>query len=122
MKVSRAMLAAEKKARAKSVFRWGVFGFLFAIVAIPAAYIRSPRASTSLMVEHDDDATMEHFSSQYSYVLKQRQIKAAWVGFGVSVLVSIFLLEINAGAGQSGEAHCIQEEAVVTETQFGLSD
>ena len=122
MRVSEAVLAGEKRAERESVIGWGVFGFLIAIVAIPAAHLRSPKISAALLAEHDDDATTEHFSSGYVRVLKSRQIKAAWAGFGCVFVAWILLLAVGAAQwGSSETQHSYEPQEVLQEAARELS-
>ena len=84
---SEAIHAASMAADKATVTAWGVFGFLLPVVAIAVAYLRSPQTPTILLAEHDDDATTVYFDRQYTQTLKQRQVKAAWIGFLISLAV-----------------------------------
>ena len=92
MKKADAVLAGEIRAKKESVATWGVLGFLIAIITVPAAHLRSPQAPATLLAEHEDEATVDYFAQGYSQALKQRQIMAAWAGFGVAFLVFMLAL------------------------------
>ena len=86
-----AVYAAADAAAKPSVVRWGVCGFLIAIVTIPVAHFRSPRVQPLALAEHDDDATLRYFEAQYILTLKGRQVAAAWGG-GILGVVAMLLL------------------------------
>ena len=92
----KALEAGEQAAITPSVIGWGVFGWAFALVAIPMVYMRSPKMPISLVAAHDDGATLPLFERAYVERLKARQVKAVWIGF-LCAVGTIVLLEIIGG-------------------------
>ena len=71
-------------AEQQGVFGWGFFGCALAILAIPIVYIRSPKLPTEL-IPSDKDIDTRSFEVSFVNRLKKRQIKAAWIGFLISI-------------------------------------
>ena len=90
-----ALQSAESVARQASVIGWAVFGFLIPIIGIPVAHLRSPNIPPSVLVSHEDSSTVRFFELQYVVTLKQRQVRAAWIGSALGVatglLVDVYL-------------------------------
>ena len=81
--------AGEQAAITPSVTGWGVFGWAFALVAIPLVYMRSPKMPISLVAAHDDGATLPLFERAYVERLKARQVEAVWIGFLCAVVTFV---------------------------------
>ena len=90
-----ALRSAESVARQASVIGWAVFGFLLPIIGIPVVHLRSPNIPPSVLVSHEDSSTVRFFELQYVVTLKQRQVRAAWIGAALGVafgpLVNVYL-------------------------------
>ena len=82
-----AVQAGEEAAEKASVVGWFVGGLAIAIVTIPLAYISKPEAPELLRAAHDDDETESYFARGYAKALRARQVKAAWFGFVVAIVV-----------------------------------
>ena len=83
---TKAIEAGHVAAESPSVKLWGVFGFFLPLLGILVAYIRSPTMPTAALVAYDDDDTRVFYQSGFAERLKERQVRAAWIGFGVSFL------------------------------------
>ena len=92
MTKTEAIHAAAAAAEKTSVIGWGVCGFLLAIVTIPVAHFRWPRVPPLALAEHNDDATLRYFEAQYIETLKERQVKAAWIGGILGVVAGVLML------------------------------
>ena len=90
-----ALQSAESVARQASVIGWAVFGFLLPIIGILAVHLRSPKIPPSVLASHEDSSTVRFFELQYVVTLKQRQVRAAWIGSALGVatglLVDVYL-------------------------------
>ena len=64
MTTTEALQAGADSGKKASVTGWGVLGFLFPIIAIPVAYIRSPDVPTLVLVSHEDKETAPYFEAQ----------------------------------------------------------
>ena len=73
------------------VVGWGVFGWAFAVLALPVVYLRSPKLPAMLAIAHDDAETLSIFERAYVERLKHRQVSAVWLGAIIGVATVLFL-------------------------------
>ena len=109
MTKTEAIQAGADSGKKASVTGWGVLGFLFPIIAIPVAYIRSPAVPTLVLVSHEDKETAPYFEAQFIETLKKHQVAAAWIGglvsFGIMVALWVFILVVaTIGAASASGA------------------
>ena len=90
--------AATYAANKQSVVWWGIGGWFFHVFVVVIAYLHTPKIPPSLLQSMPKDvraATL--FESAYTETLKQRRIKAAWIG--TAVLAGLWLLIFIAAQG-----------------------
>ena len=76
---------------------WGFAGALIPLgVAIVVAYLRSPAVPVDVSAAYNDPETLRWFEKAYRERLKSRQVKAAWIGFGIGVALAVVLQIIMA--------------------------
>ena len=83
---AKAIEAGHAAAESPSVTLWGVFGFFLPLIGLLVAYLRTPTIPASLIAAYDDENTRYLYQSGFSERLKGRQVRAAWIGFGMSFL------------------------------------
>lgn len=93
-----ALAAGQQAADQPSVLGWGVFGWAFALLAVPWVYMRSPRMPMTAALAHDEPATHALFERAYVEQLKARQVKAVWIGVLCSIGTVVLMMMIGAAA------------------------
>ena len=77
-------------ANQNSVALWGIGAFFFTLIVLLVVHLRSPKLPVELaaQVESDD---LPLFERAYVERLKQRQVRAAWIGAIISFAIGIFI-------------------------------
>ena len=92
-------------ANQNSVALWGIGAFFFTLIVLLVVHLRSPKLPVELaaQVESDD---LPLFERAYVERLKQRQVRAAWIGAIFPIAIGIFILMamvlFGVMAGMSG--------------------
>ena len=76
-----------------------MFGWAFALLAVPWVYMRTPKMSMTAALAHDDPATHALFERAYVEHLKTRQVKAVWLGVLAGFATVVLFALIGAAAG-----------------------
>ena len=84
---------AELEANAVSVSKWFWVGFLFGLIGILIAYLRSPKASAALLAKYEEGERWM-FEKSYTETLKAREVKNAWIGFAVTAALQFAILSL----------------------------
>ena len=92
---SSAIQDAELKANSISVTKWFWAGFLFGLIGVLIAYLRSPKASAAFLAKYEEGERWM-FERSYTETLKNREVKNTWLGFAIIaplqfVVLSLFL-------------------------------
>ncbi len=85
------MLHAETEASNQSVAGWFFIGLILGVIGILIVYLRSPKASVTLIADYEGDDRYL-FEKAYIDALKSRQVKFTWIGFVCGFFVSILFL------------------------------
>ena len=84
---------AELEADSVSVTKWFWAGFLFGLIGVLIAYLRSPKASVGLSAKYEE-RELWMFERSYTETLKAREVKNAWIGFAVTAALQFAILSL----------------------------
>ena len=88
-----AVAAGLQDAKGKSTVGWFLGGFLFSIIAIPAAHISRPTIPVGLLASFEDETTRDLYQRAFEEHVKDRRVVAVWTG--LLVLVGLFMLLVG---------------------------
>ena len=75
----------------KSVFLWGLFGFLTWLPAVFVAHLIEPRVPLIFLQRSREAEDGVAFERAYCDRMKTKQIRGAWLGLAASILVFMFI-------------------------------
>ena len=76
----------------RSVFLWGLFGFLTWLPAVFVAHLIEPRVPLIFLHRSRDAEDGVAFERSYCDRMKTKQIRGAWLGLAASILVFILIV------------------------------
>jgi hypothetical protein len=87
---SSTMQDAELEAQRVSVTEWFWIGLLLGAIGVLIVYLRSPKASVTLLVKYEEDERWM-FERSYAETLKAREVKNTWIGLAACLVLSLSL-------------------------------
>lgn len=89
--VEKVLRVAEYDASKPSIIIWGVLGFVLTVIGVLIVYVRSPKIGTSAIFRYGNSGNLlQIYEIHYTTTLKQRQIKATWIGLLAWVAIYVF--------------------------------
>ncbi len=91
MNFDRAASKGRQAADDRSVFLWGLFGFLTWLPAVFVAHLIEPRVPLIFLQRSREAEDGVEFERAYCDRMKTKQVRAAWLGLAASILVVMFI-------------------------------
>ena len=82
----------EMAANDRPVLGWFIFGWAFALVAIPVVYIRTPQVPALMMEGLQEGTDPALYERAYAQRLKTRQAVAVWLGFVFAIFTNFIMV------------------------------